>query len=102
MGLYIQHTVTGEEECPEPVFLRGYIAVLLGLLIKDTPTNLAGVLATLRGESASEKLKSLIHHCRAFVDLYTQTIASTNSHGWEKSGVEVARNAITSLELLEI
>ncbi|KAI6006937.1 hypothetical protein EDD15DRAFT_9119 [Pisolithus albus] len=113
--LYVQHTSANEDTPPENVFLRGYTAVLLGILMKGNKASLDVVLAALSGESSSAKLRSLIDHCHAFLDSYKQTMTSLNegmtSSGsqdargrqrgsWDKSGEEIARGVIASLESL--
>lgn len=113
--LYVQHTSTNEDIPPENVFLRGYTAVLLGILMKGNKASLDVVLAALSGESSSAKLRSLIDHCHAFLDSYKQTMTSLNEGittsgsqdargrqkgSWDKSGEEIARGVIASLESL--
>ncbi|KAI6006297.1 hypothetical protein F5J12DRAFT_940073 [Pisolithus orientalis] len=114
-ALYVQHTSTHEDSPPENVFLRGYTAVLLGILIKGNKASLDVVLAALSAESSSAKLRSLICHCHAFLDSYKQTMTSLNEGttslasrdsrdrrkgSWDKSGEEIARGVIASLESL--
>lgn len=114
-ALYVQHTSTHEDSPPENVFLRGYTAVLLGILIKGNKASLDVVLAALSAESSSVKLRSLICHCHAFLDSYKQTVTSLNEGttslasldsrdrrkgSWDKSGEEIARGVIASLESL--
>ncbi|KAI6132533.1 hypothetical protein EDD16DRAFT_414525 [Pisolithus croceorrhizus] len=114
-ALYVQHTSTDEDTPPENVFLRGYTAVLLGILMKGNKASLDVVLVALSGESSSAKLRSLICHCHTFLDSYKQTATSLNegitssgsqdSRGrqngsWDKSGEEIARGVIASLESL--
>lgn len=104
-----------EDDLPQRAFLRGYTAVLLGILIKDGDASRNVVLSALSGETSSAKLRTLVYHCRAFLDLYTQTTASLTGVSdspslqgispqrkdlWDKTGEEVARGVIASLELL--
>ncbi|KAI6045358.1 hypothetical protein EDC04DRAFT_3137273 [Pisolithus marmoratus] len=113
--LYVQHTSISEDAPPENSFLRGYTAVLIGILIKGNTASLNVVLPALPGESSSSKLRSLIYHCHTFLDSYKQTGTSLNegtiSSGsrdprdrrkgsWDKSGEEVVRGVIVSLESL--
>ncbi|KAI5990364.1 hypothetical protein EDC04DRAFT_2814658 [Pisolithus marmoratus] len=98
-ALYVQHTSISEDAPPENVFLRGYTAVLIGILIKGNTASLNVVLAALSGESSSSKLRSLIYHCHMFLDSYKQT-GDRRKGSWDKSGEEVVRGAIVSLESL--
>lgn len=112
--LYMEHSAS-EDDLPHRAFLRGYTAVLLGILIKDGNASRNVVLSALSGETPSAKLRTLVYHCRAFLDLYTQTAASLIEESdtpslqgtgprrkdlWDKTGEEVARGVIASLELL--
>lgn len=111
--LYMEHSAN-EADLPHRAFLRGYTAVLLGILIKDSSTSRNVVLSALSGETSSAKLRTLVYHCRAFLDLYEQTAASLTAGSstppteirprrqgsWDKTGEEVARGVIASLELL--
>ncbi|KAL4073495.1 hypothetical protein J3A83DRAFT_4091097, partial [Scleroderma citrinum] len=111
--LYVEHGAN-EDDLPQRAFLRGYTAVLLGILIKDNTASRNVVLAALAGETLSAKLRTLVLHCRTFLDLYTQTatfltaesssppqeIKTQRKGSWDKTGEEVAREVIASLELL--
>ncbi|KAF9220721.1 hypothetical protein BS17DRAFT_713477 [Gyrodon lividus] len=115
---YIQHSDIRENDSPESNFLRGYIAVLLGLLIKDDTVNQTLVLAQLPGRSSFDKIKSLVVHCRSFLDLYNDTATSLSTDpehanlevteeatersrtSWDKKGEDIARSVIASLEIL--
>lgn len=112
--LYMEHSAC-EDDLPQRAFLRGYTAVLLGILIKDGDAGRNVVLSALSDDASSAKLRTLVYHCRAFLDLYTQTTASLTGVSdspslqgispqrkdlWDKTGEEVARGVIASLELL--
>ena len=117
--LHLQYSDNGPDEPPECAFLRGYTAILLGLLMKDDSSNQTIVMSTLPGASPSDRIKSLITHCHAFLDLYNDTLPLPSSDSpratpevgaheasgrrratWDKKGEEIARSVITSLEIL--
>jgi hypothetical protein len=116
--VYTQYLDVHEKDPPESSFLRGYLAVLLGLLIKDDTANQTLVLAKLLGRSPSDKIGLLVAQCRSFLDLYNGTAASLSADSpraspeftdeatdqsrtpWDKRGEEIACSVITSLEML--
>ncbi|KAG9311647.1 hypothetical protein JVU11DRAFT_7882 [Chiua virens] len=120
-ALHVQYSEDGQVDLPECAFLRGYTAILLGLLIKDDVSNQTIVVSALPGISPSDKIKSLITHCHAFLDLYNDTmpVLSSNSDSppvtpeagnreatgrhratCDKRGEEIARSVLASLETL--
>ena len=117
--LHVQYSNNRQDDPPECAFLRGYTAILLGLLMKDDPSNQTIVMSALPGNSPSDRIKSLISHCHSFLDLYNDTIPLPSSdsphaapeaitheasgrHGvtWDKKGEEIAQSVIVSLEIL--
>lgn len=117
--LHVQYSDNPQDDAPECAFLRGYTAILLGLLIKDDPSNQTIVMSSLPGTSPSDRIKSLITHCHSFLDLYNDTMVSPSSDSprstpevvtheatgrhratWDRKGEEIARSVITSLEIL--
>lgn len=117
--LHAQYSDDQQDDPPECAFLRGYTAILLGLLIKDDASNQTIVLSTLPGTSPSDRIKTLITHCNSFLDLYNDTVPlpssdspratsegvtheATDRHRatWDKRGEDIARSVIASLEIL--
>ncbi|KAF8137030.1 hypothetical protein EV363DRAFT_1156822 [Boletus edulis] len=117
--LHVQYSDNHQDDPPERAFLRGYTAILLGLLMKDDPSNQTIVMSTLPGITPSDKIKSLISHCHSFLDLYNDTIPLPSSDSpratpeapsheasgrhratWDKQGEQIARSVIASLEIL--
>ncbi|KAG6379770.1 hypothetical protein JVT61DRAFT_10307 [Boletus reticuloceps] len=117
--LHVQYSDNHQDDPPERAFLRGYTAILLGLLMKDDPSNQTIVMSTLPGITSSDKIKSLISHCHSFLDLYNDTIPLPSSNSpratpeapshevsgrhratWDKQGEQIARSVIASLEIL--
>lgn len=117
--LHAQYSDDHPENPPERAFLRGYTAILLGLLIKDDVSNQTVVLSTLPGTSTSDRIKTLINHCNSFLDLYNDTLPLPSSDSprvipegatrevtdchrvtWDKRGEDIARSVIASLEKL--
>ncbi|KAH7882443.1 hypothetical protein F5I97DRAFT_1816896, partial [Phlebopus sp. FC_14] len=115
-ALYAQYLTASENDPPESNFLRGYLSVLLGLLIMDSPASRTMVLASLSGRSRSDKLGSLSGHCRSFLNLYIETTSllagspraspeipfenDLRTNSWSKRGEDIARRVIASLEVL--
>ena len=118
-ALHVQYSDHCQDDPPECAFLRGYTAILLGLLMKDDSSNQTIVISTLPGTSPPGRIKSLITHCRAFLDLYNDTLplpspdspratpeeviheASGRQRAtWDKKGEQTARSVIASLEIL--
>ena len=116
--LHVQFSNDLEDSSPES-FLRGFTAILLGLLVKDDPPNQSIVMSMLPGISSSSRIKSLITCCHTFLDLYDDTMALPSSdapHGtpeaalyedsschrmaWDRKGKQIAQSVIASLELL--
>lgn len=119
ISLHAQYTSDHQDDPPECAFLRGYTAILLGLLIKDDTFNQTIVLSSLPGTSPSDRIKSLITHCNSFLDLYNDAIPLLSSDvpgvtpeemthktsdrrraRWDKRGEDIARSVIASLETL--
>ncbi|KAH0834912.1 hypothetical protein J3R83DRAFT_10560 [Lanmaoa asiatica] len=117
--LHVQYSENRQDDPPECAFLRGYTAILLGLLMKDDSFNQTTVMSTLPGASPSDRIKSLITHCNSFLDFYNDTMLlppsespratpEVGTHGptdrhrvtWDKRGEEIARSVIASLEIL--
>lgn len=117
--LHVQYSDNRQDDAPECAFLRGYTAILLGLLIKDDPSNRTIVTSSLPGTSPPDRIKSLITHCHSFLDLYNDTMLLPSSDSpratpevatheatghyratWDKRGEEIARSVIRSLEIL--
>jgi hypothetical protein len=117
--LHGQYSDNCQDDPPECAFLRGYTAVLLGLLMKDDSSNQTIVMSTLPGTSPSDRIKSLITHCHAFLHLYNDTtplpspdspratpeVVTYEASGrqratWDNKGEEIARSVIASLEIL--
>ncbi|KAH7911177.1 hypothetical protein BJ138DRAFT_1007185 [Hygrophoropsis aurantiaca] len=110
--VYLEHRKSHNDHTPESSFLRGYIAVLLGLLIQDCPRNQPFVFALLDGRSLRGKLKSLIDDSRAFAQLYADLTVqlstadegdddeSTKKTPERSRGEDIAAGVIASLEAL--
>jgi len=117
--LHVQYSDNCQDDLPECAFLRGYTAILLGLLMKDDRSNQTIVTSTLPGASRSDKIKSLITHCHSFLDFCNDTIPLPSSDSprvtpevvarevsgrhratWDKKGEEIARSVLSSLEML--
>ncbi|KAI9568680.1 hypothetical protein HD554DRAFT_2097289 [Boletus coccyginus] len=117
--LHVQYSGDYQDDPPECAFLRGYTAILLGLLMKDDRSNQTIVMSTLPGASRSDKIKSLITHCHSFLDFCNDTVPLPSSDSprvtpevvageasgrhratWDKKGGEIARSVISSLEML--
>lgn len=117
--LHVQCSDNRQDDPPECAFLRGYTAILLGLLIKDDRSNQTIVMSSLPGTSSSDRIKSLIIHCHSFLDLYNDTMLLPSSDSpratpeviaheatgchratWDKGGEAIARSVIASLEVL--
>jgi hypothetical protein len=117
-SLHVQYSDNRPDDPPECTFLRGYTAILLGLLMKDDPSNQTIVMSTLPGTSPSDRIGSLISHCHSFLDLYSDTMPFPSSDSpratpevvtheaghhrvtRDKRGEEIARSVIVSLEML--
>jgi hypothetical protein len=69
--VYMQQT-KGSDIDPGANFLRGHIAVLLGLLMRDNKTNQKVLLAALPGSSNRKKIASLAEQAREFVTFYAE------------------------------
>ncbi|GBE87659.1 predicted protein [Sparassis crispa] len=67
--VYLQHCKSEHELDP---VVRGHMAVLFGLLMKDNPDNQRVVLQSLPGSSDRKKLKSLVEHAREFTLFYVE------------------------------
>lgn len=70
--VYIQQFKGNKEVDPDADFLRGHIAVLLGLLMRDDRANQKVLLAALPGFSNRNKLASLAEQAREFVTFYAE------------------------------
>ncbi|KAH7921560.1 hypothetical protein BV22DRAFT_1198121 [Leucogyrophana mollusca] len=111
--VYLQHSDAHEEHTPDNSFLRGYIAVLVGLLVQDSPRNQSLVFAALSGGSLRQKISSLIEHSRTFIELYadlavqlsTADTSESDELGKESApvrtrGEDIARGVVACLESL--
>jgi len=97
-----------DEDSPralEQHFFRGYVAVLLGILVQQDSTSERLVLAVLRGAVRGPAAAALVDDCRVFVELYQQANAQlvkpsassgegSPAAGAEGGGEELAREAI--------
>lgn len=118
-SLHVRYSDNRQDDPPECAFLRGYTAILVGLLVKDDPANQSIVMSTLPGVSPSDKIKSLITRCHSFLDFYSDTTPSPSSDSpraspevttpgasgrhratWDKKGEQIARSVIASLEII--
>jgi hypothetical protein len=70
--VYTQLFKDNNEVDPGADFLRGHIAVLLGLLMRDDKVNQKVLLAALPGSSNRNKLASLAEQAREFVTFYAE------------------------------
>lgn len=64
----------------------GHMAILLGLLLRDSPRNQRLLLEALPGSSNNKKLHLLIENAKEFTAFYvgfTQKVAESQSHGHE-------------------
>ncbi|EIW77120.1 hypothetical protein CONPUDRAFT_168135 [Coniophora puteana RWD-64-598 SS2] len=101
-----------DEDSPralEQHFFRGYVAVLLGVLVQQDSTSERLVLAVLRGAMRGPPAAALVDDCRVFVELYQQVNAQlvkpsassgegSPAAGGEGGGEELAREAIRTWE----
>ena len=78
--VYVQQG-KGANADPGAIFLRGHIAVLLGLLMRDNKANQRVLLDTLPGSSAQRKLQSLTVQAREFVSFYAGLTARISAAG---------------------
>ena len=69
-SVYEQH-LRVEDDDPGTYIIRGHLAVLFGLLMRDSPANQDIILDVLPGAG----LKGLIRHAREFVGLYAEFMA---------------------------
>ncbi|TFY69847.1 hypothetical protein EVJ58_g195 [Rhodofomes roseus] len=67
--VYSQHTKSETEDGVESI-IRGHMAVLFGLLMRDCPDNQRILLDTLPGTSDKQKLERLTEHARDFTSFY--------------------------------
>ena len=58
----------------EPI-IRGYTAVLFGLLMRDNLKNQTSILGTLAGDTNRQKLGVLVDTAREFVEFYGEVMA---------------------------
>jgi hypothetical protein len=123
--VYIQQSKDSSTLDPGANFLRGHIAVLLGLLMRDNKANQKVLLATLPGSTNRSKLASLAEQAREFVTFYAElavrlsaaaaakdkddeeddgSVARSNEHNVERmvsdGNGDVAREVISFLEKL--
>jgi hypothetical protein len=121
--IYIQQSKDSGTLDPGANFLRGHIAVLLGLLMCDNKANQKVLLATLPGSTNRSKLASLAEQAREFVTFYAElairlsaaaaakhkddkeddgSVARSNEHNVERMvsdrNGDVAREVISFLE----
>lgn len=73
------HTVTSQP-LSEDLLLASHIAVLLGLLCVNNPSNTNLLLDSLFGSSRNEKLDTLISHIQTFAACYSEILESGTPH----------------------
>ena len=67
--VYSQHEKSEAEDNVESM-ISGHMAVLFGLLMRDSPENQRVLLDALPGTSHSQKLEKLVEHARDFTNFY--------------------------------
>ena len=78
--MYVQQD-KGTDLDPGTDFLRGHVAVLLGLLMQDSIANQRVLLGALPGSSDQRKLLSLTAQAREFVAFYAGLTARISAAG---------------------
>jgi hypothetical protein len=68
--VYLQQNEAGEKTNVSAELLRGHLAVLFGLLMRESSVNERIILEALPGERNSVKVESLLHEARDFVNFY--------------------------------
>ena len=79
-----------DEDDPGTHIVRGHLAVLFGLLMRECPANEAAVLAALPGTGRRVKLDALVRNAREFVGLYAEFMMrlSRGEEGSKEDGDE--------------
>ena len=73
MRVYLRYRKSeADEDDPGTHIVRGHLAVLFGLLMRECPANEATVLAALPGTARHVKLDALVRNAREFVGLYAE------------------------------
>lgn len=70
------------------LIVRGHLAVLFGLLIRDSSENEHIVLSALPGSARRVKLDGLVRHAREFVGLYREFMSRVGRGGGDDDGEE--------------
>ena len=70
--LALAYSRYGKSEAEDGVesMIRGHMAVLFGLLMRDSPENQRVLLDTLPGISRKQKIEKLVEHARDFTNFY--------------------------------
>ncbi|KZS87005.1 hypothetical protein SISNIDRAFT_491463 [Sistotremastrum niveocremeum HHB9708] len=80
-SLYMTHARrTDSEPQSEDLLLASHIAVLLGLLCVNNPSNTEVLLDSLFGSSRNEKIDTLISHTQTFAACYSEILTSGTSN----------------------
>lgn len=122
VSIYLQHRKPSpiEDEDIDPI-IRGHIAILFGLLMRDNVSNQRILLAAFPGSSTREKLAPLVESAQEFVDLYGQVMTKVargevdeneknsddddevpykRAGGGDEKGESIAKDVVAFLEIL--
>jgi hypothetical protein len=83
--IYLQHHKGSPEGEVDPV-IRGYIAILFGLLMRDNIFNQEMLLSALPGSTNRAKLAPLVETAQEFLELYSEVMMRMASAEVKKYG----------------
>jgi hypothetical protein len=96
-----------DNDDPSADFIRGHLAVLFGLLMRDSPKNQTEILSYLPGATVRSKLDRLIDDAEQFCSIFDTLSGGTDrpqttSLAQDQDSVNSARDALAYLKRLSM